>query len=375
MHSGATTRGQPKAPAVPRVLFVSSHSQLGGSEQVLADLLRCLPPAADAGTVCLQDGPFVPSLRSAGTTVDVLSAGATPADLLAAAWRLRRLVRRAAPDVVHANGVKAAAVAALAATGVPVVWMKHDIYRDGGLSRLLARRCAAVPCVSEVVAQDVRRSGRVSIVHPGVRVDVEQARREAVALRRQLDISGPVVSVIGRLDPAKGHAELLEVLPELRRAVPGVTALLVGGDDPHHPGQRAALTGRAADLDLLPHVVLPGHLPAAAVLAASDAVCIPTVPEPNGRGQEGFGLVAAEALALGVPVIAYDAGATAEVLAGCGLLVAVGDRHALAARIRDVLTDEVLRTRLRNCAEHRAAQLRSERTAEQMLEVYRRAVT
>ena len=359
-------------PALPRVLFVSSHALPGGSERVLADLLECLPAGAVAGVASLQQGPLVEQLLKAGRPVEVIEVGASPAALPMAALRLRRLVRRLAPDVIHANGIKAATVAVLAATRTPVVWMKHDVYRDGGLSRLLARRCAAVPCVSEEVARDVVESGRTSIVPPGVCPDRARARGDATALRDRLGVTGPAVAVIGRLDPAKGHAELLEALPQLRRAVPDVVALLVGGDDPHHPGHRGVLRRRAQELGVQDVVLLPGHVPAPAVLVASAAVAVPTVPTRDGRGREGFGLVAAEALALGVPVVAYDVGATAEVLAGCGLLVPPGDRATLASRLVEALTDAALRDRLDRCSRGRADQLTIQRTAERMLAIYRR---
>lgn len=360
-------------PALPRVLFVSSHALLGGSERVLEDLLQCLPGAAVAGVASLQHGPLVEHLRRDGRPVEVIEVGASLAALPVAALRLHRLVRHLAPDVIHANGVKAAIVAVLAATGAPVVWMKHDIYRDGRLSRLLARRCAAVPCVSEEVARDVVASGRTSIVPPGVCPDPDRARADATALRDRLGLTGPAVAVIGRLDPAKGHRELLEALPRLRRAVPDVVALLVGGDDPQHPGQRDVLAARAHELGVQGAVLLPGHVSAPAVLSASAAVVVPTVPAPDGRGREGFGLVAAEALALGVPVVAYDVGATAEVLAGCGLLVPLGDRARLVSALVEALTDEGLRDRLGRCSRDRADQLTIQRTAELMLAIYRRA--
>jgi glycosyltransferase involved in cell wall biosynthesis len=180
-----------------------------------------------------------------------------------------------------------------------------------------------------------------------------------------------VVSVVGRLDPAKGHLELVEALPTLLRAVPDVTALLVGGDDVKRPGHRDLLLRRAQELSVAHAVRLLGHEPSAAVLAMSSAVCVPTVPHPDGSGREGFGLIAAEALALGVPVVAYDVGATAEVVGDCGLLVAPGDRAGLADGVVAALTDRQLAERLGDCGRRRAGELSLERMAEQMLGLYR----
>jgi glycosyltransferase involved in cell wall biosynthesis len=307
----------------------------------------------------------------------VLRTGASPPALGATAVRLAARLRRHRPDVVHANGVKAALVAVAAAHAafprrpVPVVWMKHDVRLDGRRGRALAARCAAVVCVSREVQRGLDGAARSSVIHPGVRVDPEQAAHDAVALRRDLEVDGPAIAVIGRLDPAKGHAELVEVLPDLLRAVPTATALLVGPDDVHHPGVRDALRRRAEELGVARSIRLPGHLPAAAVLAASDALCVPTVPRPDGSGREGFGLVAAQALALGVPVVGHDTGATAEVVGDCARLVRVGDRAVLAHELVQALTDPRTRAEAAACGRARARQLTVERMGAALLDVYR----
>lgn len=363
--------------SAPRVLFVSSHSGLGGSERVLDDLLGALPASTVTGVVALQEGPLVVRLRERELTVDVLATGGSGLSMARSAARLARRLRRVRPDVLHANGVKAALISVVAARlcspvrPAPVVWMKHDVSLDGPLGRTLARSCATVACASREVERAVREAGRTVIVHPGVRQDPGGCTETPGALRARLGIGGPVVTVVGRLDPAKGHGELLEVLPRLQEHLPEVACLLVGADDPQHPGVRARLVERARELGVSDGVHLPGHLPAAAVIAASDAVCVPTVPRPDGSGREGFGLVAAEAIALGVPVAGYDVGATGEVLQGCGALVAPGDRDALAREIVGLLSDGARRRALIARGSDRAAELSVERMAEKMSDLYR----
>ena len=73
----------------------------------------------------------------------------------AAERRLRRRLRRDPPEVVHANGLKAALVSVLATMGtrLPVLWVKHDFSFDGRLAALVARRCRIVVTVSAAVAE------------------------------------------------------------------------------------------------------------------------------------------------------------------------------------------------------------------------------
>ena len=106
------------------VTFVISHALSGGSERYLELLLERLERGWVHGVLSLQDGPFVERLRERGFEVDVVETGAR-LSMLASAVRVRRLLRADAPAVVHANGVKAALVAALAtpATGIPVIWV------------------------------------------------------------------------------------------------------------------------------------------------------------------------------------------------------------------------------------------------------------
>ncbi len=118
-----------------RVSFVSSHALGGGSERYLELLLGSLEPEWVAGVICLQDGPFVERLRSLGHSVEVVQTSGPGRASRCGAPRLRRALRRQAPDVVHANGVKAALAAGLATpgTGIPVLWLKHDFSWDGPL--------------------------------------------------------------------------------------------------------------------------------------------------------------------------------------------------------------------------------------------------
>ena len=141
----------PVAGPVP-VTFVISHALSGGSERYLELLLDHLAPAWVHGVVSLQDGPFVPRLRASGFEVEVVETGPR-LSMLASALRVRRLINRDPPAVIHANGVKAALVAALARPRAPVLWVKHDFSWDGPLAALVARRCARVVGVSAAVTE------------------------------------------------------------------------------------------------------------------------------------------------------------------------------------------------------------------------------
>ncbi|MGI8624694.1 MAG: glycosyltransferase, partial [Solirubrobacteraceae bacterium] len=132
--------------------FVGSHAGVGGSERMLELLLAELGPAWIDRVVLLAPGPAVARLAARGVEAEVLPIG-TRGGLLTGAWRLRCRLLARPPAVVHANGVKAALVSALAlaGTGVPVLWVKHDFSWDGPLARIVATGCAEVVGVSAAV--------------------------------------------------------------------------------------------------------------------------------------------------------------------------------------------------------------------------------
>jgi len=333
------------------VTFVISHALSGGSERYLELLLDHLEPAWVHGVISLQDGPFVARLRASGFDVQVIDTGAR-LSMLPSAARIRRLLRGDPPAVIHANGVKAALVTALARPDAPVIWVKHDFSWDGALAALVARRCAQVVGVSAAVTGTFRGRlrERVRVVHNGL-PPIERDRtigRELV--ERLIGPGGPVVILVGRFHPAKGQMELVETARAVLERRPDVRFLLLGGDDPYQLEYARRVRERIAELRLGDTVLVRAHHPdAPAVVAGCDLAVMPSVPDERGMGREGFGLVGLEAMTVGTPVAGYAGGALPEVLGECAELVPEGDRTALADAIVALLDDADRRERLAAC--------------------------
>src|SRR5215211_7744255 len=92
------------------VVFVSSHAKTGGSERYLETIVGELGPSWAKRVVSLEAGPLADRLRAAGVPVEALPTSARPWGILRSARRLRRVLSRERPAVVHANGIKAALV-------------------------------------------------------------------------------------------------------------------------------------------------------------------------------------------------------------------------------------------------------------------------
>jgi D-inositol-3-phosphate glycosyltransferase len=188
--------------------------------------------------------------------------------------------------------------------------------------------------------------GRVVVIPCGVDVELFRPRAAAGARARLGLAAEHVLLFVGRLTPIKGLETLLRALAVLRSdglALARLTLLVVGGTK-GDPGDSAHLRRLAQELGVAAWVDFRGPQPQDALpdyYAAADLCLMPS-------RYESFGMVALEAMACGVPVIASRAGGlTVTVQDGAtGRLVPEGDVGALAAAIAGLLRDEAGRRAL-----------------------------
>ncbi len=278
------------------------------------------------------------------------------AGILLAAHRLRASIRSDPPAAIFADGVKAALIAVLAGTGVPVLWRKVDFSRDGRITHFVARRCWGIWAVSrsirDALPADVR--ARTRVVYNGLpTLDVRPAvgKRRMRSLLGGGDKQGRIVGLFGRIHPEKGQLDLVNASPAILRMIPDARIALVGPCDPTTPDYERVVRARVDELGLQESVFLiESQRSAPELIAGCDVIVTPS--------REGFGLAAAEGLSAGTPVVAYDVGGTPEVLGGCGLLVPFRDVEALGAAIGAICSDEGLRSRLSGCGLRRSQRFR-----------------
>ncbi len=142
-----------------------------------------------------------------------------------------------------------------------------------------------------------------------------------------------IVGRMGSTERYKGHDELLEALPAVARAVPGARLVIAGGGD-----DRPRLEARAAEIGVAGRTHFTGFVSEAALAELYRRAAVFAMPS---RG-EGFGLVYLEAMRAGLPVVALDGTAAAEIVVPgeTGLLVPPDDPvRALAEALSDLLGD------------------------------------
>ncbi|MHB8644165.1 MAG: glycosyltransferase [Thermomicrobiales bacterium] len=188
--------------------------------------------------------------------------------------------------------------------------------------------------------------GKVCVIPAGVDTTLFRPGNRADA-RRSLDLppDEPTILFVGRIDPIKGIDVLVDALCGLRREM-WLTApprlLLVGGGEGEPAFEQ--LIARVSARNLLDRIDFVGsvsHATLPTYYRAADVVAVPSF-------YESFGLVAVEAMACGTPVVASRAGGLAFTVddGRTGYLVSHNDPIALAARLRDVLTDSDAQSRL-----------------------------
>jgi glycosyltransferase involved in cell wall biosynthesis len=331
-----------------------------------------------------------------------------PAQDASAVRRLRRLLARDLPDVLHAHGLRAGALAGLALYGpagrsTALAVTVHNVPPPGQpaatvyafLELLVARRAGAVLTVSGDLAGRMRRrgarlAGRALVPAPAARTP---APADVAAVREELGAAGrPLVVAVGRLAAQKGFGTLIEAASRWQRpASPGPEAA--------RPGRGAASPGPGAAGPGPPPVTGPrsiaallviagqGPLQAAlrsqaeaagvaarflgqrqdvpALLAAADVVAVPSA-------WEGQPLIVQEALRAGRPVVASRVGGIPDLTGPDGaVLVPPGDPGALAAAVTRLLDDAPAAAAQAASALARAALLpTADMAVEQVLSLY-----
>lgn len=142
------------------------------------------------------------------------------------------------------------------------------------------------------------------------------------------------------LTPRKGHAVLLRALAQLKDRA---WRLRCAGSGAHDPATAADLRALAATLGLTDRIAWLGELESAALNAAYQQADVFVLPSFH----EGYGMVLAEALARGLPMVSTIAGAIPDTVpAAAGWLVPPGDTAALAEALARVIDEPDLRERL-----------------------------
>jgi glycosyltransferase involved in cell wall biosynthesis len=322
------------------VVHLLGSASVRGTAQarIVAALARSLDPDRYRLTAWFLDdpGPLVQTLLAARVPArSVIFRSRTD---LAGAVRFARAVRAERPRLVHLHvgGRSRLWLLSGLSSAKRVAHVHAERAEDGTPLPLeaLARSAQAVIATSEAVAAAV--PGSPTVVYPGVDV-VDPVASPSPA--------PPTIGTIGRLEPIKGLAFLLEAAAVLRHRLPDLRIELAGSGS-----CEPRLRSLAAQLGIAESVSFLGWTDDVnALLRRWQVFAQPSI-------HEGLGLSVLEAMAAGRPVVASATGGLPELVVDgrTGFLVPVGAVDALVDRIGTLLADENLRTRMGHAGWQRA---------------------
>jgi len=362
-----------------KILHVITRLILGGAQQ--NTVMSCKAQVAAGHDVHLAYGPIhgpegslLEEAQASGATLHEIKPMVRQLSPFND-WRCRRalvsLYGQLAPDIIHSHSSKAGILVRSAAAiyinrirasdfgpddflRIPkVIHTVHGLPFHDEQSKLIhhlyvrlekyaAKRCdhliAITPEMVEVfVEKNIAPAEKFTVIPSGIDVEAftpRPERRDAVRMKLGIPQDALVVGHVGRLDPLKGHADLLDQLPRLQEAKAadsgGVWLLFVG--DGFH---RAALENHPSMT--IGKTVMTGLVPLSSVpeyLSAMDVMALPSY-------QEGQSRTLCEALLCGTSVVGYRVGGIPSVVRDgeTGRLVTVGDQQALGRALLDLLGD------------------------------------
>lgn len=365
------------------ILHFSNTVTRGGAEEHMLSLLAGLDRGIFRPYLACTPAVLKEIRSEIPPDVEVFPTGLVSFKCLDAALQLARFLRRNRIQILHCHMFQSSLLAAPIASlcRVPVVIETPHVrehWRRGWLKgRFIVDRIVGTAVDHYIAVSDAnanylenrKRLPRRKITHIRQGCNLQRFRGSSDSpadLKETLGFgaANPVLVVVARLDPQKGHAVLFDALRLIRSEFPHVRAICVG-----EGSLRCELVKRVEQLGLGDHVSFVGFQDDVKPwLAIADLSVLPSF-------YEGLPIAAIESIASGCPVVASAVDGTPEVIVDgkTGLTVPPGNPHLLAQAICRLLRDPDLRRQMGDEGRRWAEQFSRERFLRDTQDFYLRA--
>lgn len=332
-----------------RVLHVTFNMGIGGTEQVIRQLVNNLAISNFENTIVCIDGnvgEIGKQLEKSGVPIEVLNR--KQGFDLSLVRSLHRLIRNLGIDIVHCHQYTPYVYGWMASvtTGVKVVFTEHgrfhpDRYRTKAklINPVMAHFTDKLVAISEATRGALARyefmpHGKIDVIYNGI----EGMRRDEVSvsrLRNTLGIAQDtfVVGTVSRLDPVKNQGMMLNAFKAFHQKNPESCLLLVG-DGP----ERQKLEQQVIRLGLQNQVIFTGFISQPEdYLAAMDLFLLSS-------HTEGTSMTLLEAMSLGLPAVVTNVGGNPEIVEDgrTGLVTPPDDSKAFFEAMERIFRDRGL---------------------------------
>lgn len=336
------------------VLLLTHACTVGGAEMHLLSLARHLNK--DKYDITLAYFIERPPDDARSLKEDFIKCGINVIDLkgtkrfdFRSLWKAVKLIRDHRFDIVHTHLFRADVAGCIAVTsGTPQVFLStvhctEEFLKNpffAAIEWLIARRVKQIIVISDAVGQYlVETAGvdhqKIKRIYYGLDVGNEAVSEENIRKSYGIDGDAPIIGMVARYAPQKGHKYLLEAMVEVLKVFPDAKLFLAGHDE---KGIKLFLEDYAKKLGIEKNVIFSGFMSDVInIIQQFDLFVLSSL-------WEGFGLVLLEAMSAGNPIVTTEAGPIPEIVKDgeTGFLVPPQNPQVMAEKIILLLKNKEL---------------------------------
>lgn len=324
------------------ILYIITGLGIGGAEKVTVDLANLMQEKGNnVAILYLYGDNQYTSLICKSIFVKGLSMSKTPKSLYLSLVKARDILKKFQPDVVHAQMFHANIFARFLRFFYKIPFLICTEHSKNIESKFRMRLYQITDFLSDVNTNVSKEATEYFISHHafshlksfpmynGIYLEnFEKSNESRLVLRKKngLESDEFVFLNVGRLVQAKDQASLLLAFSDFLKTYKLNAKLVIVGDGP----LRDSLCNYINDLDLLDNVILAGfHSNVSDYYKASDCFVLSSL-------WEGFGIVLAEAMSCGLPVITTDAGGCREVVVDSRFVIPLRNPKGMTLKMKEI---------------------------------------
>lgn len=310
-----------------RVLHILNTSSYSGAENVVINIIKCLPLDFECAYVSMDGSIRIILEKSKIEFLPIKKATIN---------EMRRVVALFNPDIIHAHDYTTSIICAISRLKVPVIshlhnnspWIK-SLHPYSFIYWLSTMKYIKVITVSESILHEYVFGSFLISKAVVMQNPIDRNSIISKSIQSNRDYTGNFnIVFLGRMSEAKNPFRFIKIISNLRKSLPNISVAIIG--DGELLDECKKMVKR---LDLQDVITFTGFLENPySILAKSKVLCMTSK-------WEGFGLVAVEALCLGVPVVGTSVGGLINLINdNCGLLTDEDDDYI--NEVVKLITDE-----------------------------------